>query len=62
MIHKEVLEKIDSKSPLEYYVIHERKAGPWDMVLLSNYPGEIASTKIDKKVERSDEVSKHRPL
>jgi len=62
VIHKEVLEKIDSKSPLEYYVIHERKAGPWDMVLLSNYPGEIASTKIDKKVERSDEVRKHRPL
>ena len=62
VIQKADLEQINSKRPLEFYVIHERKAGPWDMVLLSNRPGEIASTKTDKKVERSDEVSKHRPL
>jgi 4-amino-4-deoxy-L-arabinose transferase-like glycosyltransferase len=43
VIQKVDLEQINSKNPLEFYVIHETKAGPWTMVLLSNRPGETTS-------------------
>jgi len=54
VIQKEDLEQINSKNPLKFYVIHERKAGPWDVVLLSNYPEETTSMMVPEEVDGSE--------
>ena len=54
VIQKVDLEQINSKNPPESYVIDERKAGPWKMVLLSNHPGETTSLAIPEKIDESE--------
>ena len=54
VIQKVDLEQINSKNPPEFYVIDERKAGPWNMVLLSNHPGETTSLAILEEINESE--------
>ncbi len=54
VIQKVDLEQINSKNPPKSYVIDERKAGPWNMVLLSNHPGETTSLAIPEKIDESE--------